>query len=98
MMYSNTYFEPVDHTNPFESLLPFMILKHVINNSKYLNLSPLPIKIDENFHEKLIERRTKILEQIAKEIPRLADALEVGFLRNIVVGESDSDSFYNKVM
>jgi hypothetical protein len=35
---------------------------------------------------------------IIEKIPQLTDILEVGFLRNIIVGEENSNVFYEKLM
>lgn len=53
-MYSNTYYESVDKDNPFENLLTFMIIKHVLNNGKYI--ADLANKRD-NFRETLMNMR-----------------------------------------
>lgn len=50
------------------------------------------MKIDqEKFNEILVNKKTEILNKITPQIPRLAEVMEIGFLRNIVLGEVDAN-------
>lgn len=98
MMYSSTSFEATDPTNPTENLLTYIIVKYVQQYSKFLDWGAL--KVDhQKFNELLTNKKTEILQKITPEIPILTDIMEIGFLRNVVVGDSsDPQSFYRKVM
>ena len=97
MMYSSTYFDKEDPENPSENLLPYIIVKYVQQWSKFLDWSIM--KIDqEKFNVILLERKTEILNKIAPQIPKLADIMEIGFLRNVILGETDANEYYKKIM
>jgi hypothetical protein len=57
MMYSTTYFDPVDPSNPSEGILSYIIIKYVNNFFKFINPSSLKFQ-PEKLHELLINKQT----------------------------------------
>jgi hypothetical protein len=65
-------------------------VKYVQQWGKFLDWNLM--KIDqEKFNEILVNKKTEILNKITPQIPRLAEVMEIGFLRNIVLGEVDAN-------
>jgi hypothetical protein len=65
-------------------------VKYVQQWGKFLDWNLM--KIDqERFNEILVNKKTEILNKITPQIPRLAEVMEIGFLRNIVLGEVDAN-------
>lgn len=46
----------------------------------------------------LINKKTELLQKISPVIPKLTEIMEIGYLRNIIVGQENSENFYRKVM
>lgn len=47
----------------------------------------------------MTSKKTELLNKIKDKIPQLTDILEIGYLRNIIVGdEKNPKAFYEKVM
>ena len=65
-------------------------MKYVQQWGKFLDWGLM--KIDqERFNEILVNKKTEILNKITPKIPQLAEMMEIGFLRNIVLGEVDAN-------
>lgn len=89
-------FIPSSENNPFENILPYVLIYYILNNSQYLPFQTLGISPIE-FTHKLIEKRTALLQTLTKSIPELLESLDANCSPHIVTG-IDEKAFYEEVM
>lgn len=97
-MHTNEIFSRHKPSNVHCLLLQYIVAAYILDKAKYINWKFLAGISRKQYFNGLKKVKAVLLLDIAKEIPLLGDTLELGFLRNVIVGSTDSNSFYETVL
>jgi len=92
-MHAREEFLRYEATNVHCQLLQFLVYSYIIKNARFINWNLLKVTKQVLVSE-LTQQISILSDSLTKNIPTLTEALELGFLRNVVIGRPDQQSFY----
>ena len=85
-MHSSVSLIPPEKKNPSEELLYYLVVNYVLEYSRYINWDLVQGIDREEFLRKIMHKKSELLQIIFEKLPKLNDILEIGYVRNVLVG------------